>query len=163
MGHGHGALHGADGTGHDEAVMPGLRGRDATPEESAEMAALFRRFEDLRRAVELLPNGIRTVTGTDDPDLMAILASHVTGMIGRVEDGRDPQVFIQSQTLGIFFERPEAIVTEITLTDVGIAVVQTSQDPEVVAALHAHAAEVTDMVDRGMEAVHDRMASQSGN
>ena len=32
-----------------------------------------------------------------------------------------------------------------------------SPDPEVVAALHTHAAEVSDMADRGMQAVHERM------
>lgn len=34
-------MHGADGTGHDEVNMPGLRGLDATPEESAELAVMF--------------------------------------------------------------------------------------------------------------------------
>jgi len=36
-------------------------------------------------------------------------------------------------------------------------VVQTSDDPEVVVALQTHAAEVSDMVDRGMQAVHEAM------
>ena len=78
-------------------------------------------------------------------------------MIGRVEDGRDPQVFIQSPTLDILFERREKIATTIETTDEGIVVVQTSDDPEVVAALQTHAAEVSDMVDRGMQAVHEAM------
>jgi len=41
------------------------------------------------------------------------------------------------------------------------AVTQTSDDAEVVAALHKHAAEVSDMALRGMDAVHDRMMSQN--
>lgn len=163
QGHGHGMMHGADRAGHDERTMPGLRGLDASAEESAEMAELFRRFQDLRRDVMLLPNGIRTSTGTDDPDLMATLASHVTGMISRVEEGRDPQVFIQSPTLDIFFARGDAIETEIEWTDEGLVVIQTSDDPEIVAALQTHAAEVTDMVDRGMQSVHERMMMQAGN
>ena len=153
--HGHG--HGADGTGHDEATMPGLRGLDATAEESAEMAVMFRNFHLIERQVENLPNGIRTVTGSTDDDVMMALVSHVAGMIARVEDGRDPQVFIQSPTLDIFFARGADIVTEIDVTDDGIVVVQTSEDPELVEALQVHAAEVTDMADRGMHAVHERM------
>lgn len=158
MMHGHG--HGSDGTGHDEVLMPGLRGEDATIEESAEMAVMFRNFQSIDRTVENLPNGIRTVTTSSDPDTMAALVSHVTGMIQRVEEGRDPKVFIQSPTLDIFFQKGDGIETEIEVTDDGIVVTQTSADPELVAALQTHAAEVTDMADRGMRAVHERMMRQ---
>ncbi|TYB82615.1 hypothetical protein FVF75_06455 [Maritimibacter fusiformis] len=158
-----GAHHGADGTGHDEVIMPGLRGLNATPEESAELATLFRHFETLTREVENLPDGIRTVTRSSDEAVMEVLVSHVVGMIGRVETGDDPQIFIQSPTLDIFFVRADGIETEIDITDAGIVVVQTSDDPELVEALHLHAAEVSDMADRGMAAVHDMMMQRAGN
>lgn len=156
-------MHGADGTGHDMVNMPGLRGLDATPEESAELAVMFRGFETINRTVTELPNGIITVTSSTDPDVMDALNSHVYGMIARVEDGRDPQIMIQSPTLDIFFERGDRITTEIEVTDEGIVVTQTSDDPEVIAALHTHAAEVTAMADRGMDAVHDMMMERAGN
>ena len=158
-GQGHGPhRHGAGGMMmHDEATMPGLRGLDATPEESAEMAVMFRNFPAIHRSVELMPDGIRTVTGSDDPEVMDALVSHVVGMIARVEEGRDPQVFIQSPTLDVFFERGDRLVSEIEITDAAIVVTQTTQDPELLAALHLHAAEVTAMADRGMAAVHDMM------
>ncbi len=160
--HGHG--HGADGTGHDMVNMPGLRGLDATDQESEELAVMFQNFRSLSRTVELLPNGIRTVTVSDDPEVMAVLASHVIGMIDRVDEGRDPQVFIQSPTLDILFERRASITTLIDwMPDGGILVEQTSTDPEVVAALQTHAGEVTDMVDRGMQAVHEAMMRRAGN
>ena len=155
--------HGADGTGHDMTSMPGLRGIDATPEESAELANMFNGFEMISRSVELLPNGIRTVTTSEDEDLMAVLVSHVSGMINRVEEGRDPQVFIQSPTLDVLFERNDSITSEIEVTEEGIVVIQTSDDPEVVAALQTHAGEVSDMADRGMEAVHDLMMQRAQN
>ena len=158
MGQGHGMhQHGADGTGHDEVNMPGLRGVDASPEESAEIAMMFRGFRTLTREVENLPNGIRTVTNSTDPDVMDALVSHVVGMIDRVAEKRDPQIIIQSPTLDIFFLRGDRIETEIEVTDEGIVVVQTSEDPELVEALQVHAAEVSDMADRGMQAVHERM------
>lgn len=166
-GHGHGHFqghgHGADGTGHDMVNMPGLRGTDVSETETAEMALMFRQFQSITRSVDILPDGIRTVTGSDDPEVMAAIASHVTVMTDRVEQGRDPGVFIQSPTLDIFFERGDQITTEIEVTDAGIVVVQTSEDPELVAALHVHAAEVTDMADRGMDAVHERMMQRAGN
>lgn len=164
-GHGGGGMHmhGADGTGHDEVTMPGLRGQDATPEESAEIGQLFRNFMAIDRTVDNLPNGIRTVTTSNDPEVRDQLVSHVLGMLARVEEGRDPQIIIQSPTLSIFFERPEAITTEVEMIETGIVVTQTSEDPEVVKALQLHAAEVTAMADQGMHAVHQMMMERAGN
>lgn len=156
-----GHMHGADGTGHDMVTMPGLRGLDATQQESAELQAMFLKFPGLNRDVELLENGIRTYTWSDDPALAAVLTSHVTGMIARVEDGRDPKVFIQSPTLDILFVRRDTIATEIEATDTGVWVTQTSTDPEVVAALQTHAGEVSDMAARGMDAVHEMMMQRA--
>lgn len=156
-----GHMHGADGMGHDEVTMPGLRGLDASPEESAELAVMFRSFPGLNREVELLPDGIRTYTWSDDPALAAVLVSHVGGMLQRVDEGRDPKVFIQSPTLDILFARRETISTEIEVTDTGVWVTQTSTDPEVVAALQKHAGEVSDMAARGMMAVHEMMMQRA--
>ena len=152
--HMHGMMHGEGDMG---AGMPGLQGRDATPRESEELAIMFANFETMTRTVEILPNGIRTVTGSSDPEVMAVLASHVTGMIQRVEEGRDPGIFIQSPTLDIFFERGSTITTQIEMVDGGIAVTQTSDDPELVTALQVHAGEVSAMAERGMAAVHEMM------
>ncbi|MCB2012490.1 MAG: hypothetical protein KDF64_18200 [Geminicoccaceae bacterium] len=157
----HMGMRGHHGGEHDEVNMPGLRGLDATPEESAELAVMFRNFELIQREVTELPDGIRTLTWSDDPEVMATLVSHVSGMINRVEEGRDPQIFIQSPTLDIFFERHDGIESDIEVTDEGIAVTQTSDDPEIVEALHTHAGEVSDMADRGMAAVHEMMMQRA--
>lgn len=84
-------------------------------------------------------------------------------MINRVEEGDDPKIFIQSPTLDILFERRDQIKTEIETTEEGIVVVQTSDDLEVVKALHIHAAEVTDMANRGMQAVHESMMKRENH
>ena len=159
----HARHHGADGTGHDEVNMPGLKGENASARESEELAIMFRNFETLSREVTELPNGIRTVTKSSDEAVMAALASHVSGMIGRVENKDDPKIFIQSPTLDIFFARGDKIHSEIDVNDEGIVVVQTSDDPEVVAAMHTHAAEVSAMAERGMQAVHEMMMKRAGN
>lgn len=150
-------MHGANGQGHDEIIMPGLKGENATLEESEELAIMFQNFDKITRKVENLPNGIRTVTHSSDEAVMAKLVSHVVGMIGRVENLDDPKIFIQSPTLDIFFMRGDKIKFEIDVTDNGIIVTQTSNDPELVDALQTHAAEVSDMADRGMQAVHEAM------
>ena len=132
---GGGHMHGADGTGHNEINMPGLRGENATPEESAELEVMFRNFETITREVTNLPNGIRTVTRSSDEEVMNQLVSHVFGMIRRVEDKDDPEIIIQSRTMDIYFQRGNKIETEIEMTDDCIVVTQTTQDTENVAAL----------------------------
>ena len=78
-------------------------------------------------------------------------------MVTRLQEGRNPEIVIQSPTLDKLFEVYDRIDTEIELTQSGIAVLQTSTYPEVVQLLQIHAAEVSDMSERGMTAVHERM------
>jgi len=79
-------------------------------------------------------------------------------MVTRLAEGRNPEVIIQSPTLDALFDFHDEIETEIERTNDGVKVVQTSENPEVVFLLQAHAAEVSDMSLRGMVAVHERMA-----
>lgn len=69
--------------------------------------------------------------------------------------GRKPHE-INQMGISRVFQTPE-IFADLTVIENGIAVTQTSNDPELVSALHRHAAEVSEMVDRGMQAVHERM------
>ena len=85
--------------------------------------------------------------------------SHVVAMVARLEEKRDPKIIIQSPTLDKLFAQSEAIKTQITMTELGIVVSQTSSNPDVVNALQTHAGEVSDMAERGMEAVHERMSN----
>ena len=145
---------------HDEVNMPMLNGVDTTESEVSELKALFQNHKDITRSVELLPNGIKTLTETKDEELRAALIGHSAGMITRVEQGKNPQIPIQSLTLKTIFEGRDTIVTEIEITDYGIAIIQTSTDPKVVAALQEHALEVSDLAERSMEAVHEQMTKQ---
>lgn len=152
MGH-----HGGGMMQHDEVNMPGLQGENASAQESADLAVMFNNFDTITREVENLPNGIRTVTRSTDPAVMDALVNHSVGMIDRVGQLDDPKILIQSPTLDIFFVRGEAVVSEVSIEDEGLVVIQTSEDPQMIEALHTHAAEVTAMAERGMQAVHEMM------
>ena len=145
---------------HNVIGTPMLEGRDTEDYEVAELRALFENHSALTRTVENLPNGIRTVTETDDPDLRDALSSHIMSMVLRVDEKRDPEIPIQSLTLDVLFETSELITTELDHTPTGIALVQTSDDPEVVAALQTHAAEVSDLAARGMQSAHEAMMAR---
>lgn len=155
--------HSVNGMGHDMKNMPGLRGANASQAESDELAVMFENFGTITREVTNLPNGIRTVTRSSDEEVMAVLVSHIVGMVDRVARGDDPKIFIQSPTLDVLFANGAEMESQIDVTEEGIVVVRTSTNPDVVAALHIHAVEVSDMADRGMQAVHDAMARRANN
>ena len=142
--------------------LMGMGHGSATMTEHQEIHDMFASHERIRRTVTNLPNGIRTVSESDDPELAAVLASHVTGMIERVKEGRDPQLPIQSPMLEIIFRNKDKIQTTIEATAKGIVVVQASSDAETAAALQNHAAEVSDLVKRGMIAAHEGMMKRGG-
>ena len=124
---------------------------------------MFENVDTITREVTNLPNGIRTVTRSSDEDVMAALVSHIVAMVDRIERGDDPKIFIQSPTLDVLFANGAEMESLIEVTEEGIVVVRTSADPDVITALHVHAAEVSDMADRGMQAVHDAMARRVDN
>jgi hypothetical protein len=145
---------------HDEVNMPGLQGKDTTEEEVSDLKDIFRNHRDITRTVKNLPNGIRTITETKKDNLRDAVVRHVVGMVDRLEEKKDPKIIIQSPTLDVLFKGSHAIKTEINMTDLGVEVIQTSADPILVKALQKHAAEVTDMVKRGMRAVHESTSRQ---
>jgi hypothetical protein len=138
-----------------------FKGVDTTEAEETELRAMFDGHSQITRAVENLPNGIRTVTETTNPDLRDQLVSHVIGMIDRVDQGRDPKVTIQSLTLDILFKNRALIVTEMDPTDTGIIITQTSTDAETVAALQKHAGEVSDLAARGIVSAQEAMMARN--
>jgi len=146
---------------HDEVNMPGLRGKDTTDQEVNDLKEIFRSHKGISRRVSNVQNGIVTTTEAKDETLRDAIVSHVSMMVTRLQEGRNPDVIIQSPTLDALFEVYDEIETEIETTELGVKVIQTSSNPKVVRLLQTHAAEVSDMASRGMEAVHERMAGQA--
>ena len=145
---------------HDEVNMPGLQGKDTTKREVSDLKEIFQSHKGISRVITNLTDGIVTTTEAEDETLREAIVSHVSMMITRIEEGKNPEVIIQSPTLDKLFGVYNEIDTEIELTNTGVKVTQTSANPEVVKLLQTHAAEVSDMSKRGMQAVHERMAKQ---
>lgn len=156
MGQG-GMGHGGMGPG-----MMGMRGGTASATEMQELHEMLVGHDKIKRSVTNLPNGIRTLTESDDPEMKRILVSHVAGMVKRVEEGRNPRLPMQSPQLEIIFRNKDKIKTSFEPTPKGIAVTQVSDDAETVTALQKHAADVNDLVGRGMEAAHETMMRNMG-
>ena len=144
------------------AGMMGMNGGSATMDERRDIHGLLFNHDRVKRTVTNLPDGIRTVTESDDPEVAATIKKHVADMGKRVEEGRDPGLPIESPALHSIFRDKDKIKTTYETTEKGIVVVQTSTDATAVKALQDHAAEVTDLAQRGMVAAHEAMMKNGG-
>ncbi len=178
-GHGPGRMRGMDPGMHDQmgpamrgqmgpggmGMGPGMMGMTqgtATMDEHRDIQDLVFSHDRIKRTVTNLPNGIRTVTESDDPRVAAVIKKHVAEMGQRVEGGRDPNLPIESPALHAIFLDKDKIKSTYEVTEKGIIVVQTSADAGAVKALQDHAAEVTDLAQRGMVAMHEAMLRNGG-
>jgi hypothetical protein len=114
----------------------------------------------IKRTVTKLPNGIRAVTESDDPQVAQYIKDHVATMKQRMKDGK---VFnVASHTLPTIFANADKIKTQIQQTPKGVILTQTSSDPAVIVALQAHAGEVSDLARDGMVALMRSVMANGG-
>jgi len=114
--------------------------------------------DKIRRTVTRLPDGIRTVTESDDPQLARVIKVHVASMSARLNNGQEFNIF--STTLPVLFDHADKLKSNVELTAKGAIVTRVSSDPAVVAALQAHAAEVSELVRDGMAGFHRGMQAR---
>jgi hypothetical protein len=140
------------GMAHDEATMAQLQ----------VIHTMLANHDRIRRTVTNLSTGIRTTTESDDPSVAEQIKTHVAEMGKRVRAGDDPRLPIESDNLHAIFRDKDKIHTSYETTAKGIVVTQTSDDPRTVAALQAHASEVTDLVQGGVAALQAAMMKNHG-
>jgi hypothetical protein len=144
------------------AGMMGMRHDSTTMAQMALIHEMVANHDRITRSVTNLPDGIRTVTESDDSSIARRIREHVASMNTRVGAGDDPELPIESAALRAIYKGRDKIRTVTELTTRGVVVVQTSTDSALVVALQEHAAEVSDLVQRGMIAMHERMMKSGG-
>jgi len=155
----HGADHGMAGHGPMAGATAMLTKQDAGS--AADMGVvhdLLMNHTRIKRTVINLPNGIRTVTESDDPKVAQAIKAHVASMSQRLKDGREFNIF--STTLPVLFENRDKISSVVEVTENGSIVTRTSTDAKVVAALQGHAAEVTELTQEGPVAMRRGMMAR---
>jgi len=155
----HGTEAGAGGHGPMAGATAMLTKQDAGS--SADMGLvhdLLTNHTKIKRTVTNLPNGIKTVTESDDPQVAQTIKAHVASMSQRLKDGREFNIF--STTLPVLFENRDKIKSVVEVTEKGSVVTRTSTDAKVVAALQGHAAEVTELAQEGMVAMRRGMMTR---
>lgn len=159
MGQGRGHGPGAGGRGPMGGPTAMLTKQDAnSATDMGVVMDLVHNNTKIKRTVTKLPDGIRTVTESDDPKIAQDIKVHVASMSGRLKDGREFNLF--STTLPVIFDNAKNIKSVVEMTDRGVIVTRTSTDPKVVAALQAHASEVTELVQEGPTAFHRGMSAR---
>lgn len=137
-----------------------MRGAAGHRSEMQNAHDLIAAHDDISRKVEKLPNGIRTETTTEDSALVPVLQKHVAEMAALIESGG--RIRNWDPLFATIFDHREAIRMEIENTPRGVVVVETSDDPRVVALIQAHAAKVDDFVARGDAAYRESTPVPAG-
>jgi hypothetical protein len=164
FGRSHAMRHGMMGQGMmGHGMMGHMMGRDAAT--AGDMSAIHELaigHDRIRRSVTNLPDGIRTITESDDPRIAQLIREHVARMGQRVRTGKMMGVPIESPAVHRIYANKDKIRTTSEATPAGIVVTQTSGDPDIVALLQEHAVEVSDLVGGGMAAMHAAMMKNHG-
>ena len=145
-GKGHGCGEGQKGT--KEA---GQKGHGRPEMQNAHF--LVTNHDRLERTVEEIPNGVQTVTTTDDPELVEPLRKHVQEMSAVLEEGGHIRQW--DPLFAEIFQHGEAIQIEIEEIEDGVRVTETSDDEEVVKLIRAHASKIDQFLARGREACRE--------
>lgn len=144
------------------AQQPAAPSQSTATAEMGVIHALIAGHDAIRRTVTNLPDGIRTVTEADDPQIAKAIRDHVASMNQRVDSRSDPELPDESPALKSILRNGDKVRTTVELIGKGAIEVQISKDPEIVAALQSHALEVSDLVKRGMEAMMEAMMKNGG-
>ena len=118
---------------------------------------LFANRGQIHRTVKEIPNGIQAVTESDDPNVTALIQSHVPKMYQRIDNGQTFPMIRMVATLPTMFSNANRYQRQYELTSKGIIVTETSDDREMLDVIREHAREVTGFVEEGMPAMIENM------
>lgn len=130
----------------------GMRGDPSHRADRADFHFLLTHRHEIQRRVTPLPNGIETVTESENPKVTTVLQRHVQAMHKRLQEGRP--IHRRNPFFAEVFAHGDQIEMQITKTDRGVQVKETSSDPYVVRLIQAHAEVVNQFLANGMAEMH---------
>lgn len=104
----------------------------------------------IQRTVTIIENGVAATTESDDPAVATLIKDHTLAMQTRMVEGL--QVRTWDPVFKELFARHEHVKLTVELTEKGVRIVETGDDPETVRLLRSHASGVTDFVRVGSAA-----------
>lgn len=110
---------------------------------------LLANHDRIDRQVRDLPNGVRTITTSDDPRVAELIRTHVRQMKDRYE--RDQPIRRMDPLFRELFEHRHEASLQIKEIPGGVEVLHTSSNPQVVRLIRQHARHfVSGVADQGM-------------
>lgn len=104
---------------------------------------------EIRREVEDIPGGVRTVTTSSVPEVTQAIRTHVRQMKCRIEEGRS--IRRMDPLFREIFQHHDEIEMRVEDVPGGVRVVETSEDPQVTLLIRQHARRaVSEFVEGGM-------------
>ena len=157
MGMGRGGPGGPGGMG----MGRGGPGRDDRHDADHEVFQfLLSNHEKIKRTVTERPDGVETRTESEDPEIAKKIQEHVKWMEYRIENTNP--IRMRDPLFAEIFRNTDKITMKHENTEKGVRVIETSDDPKVVALIQAHAKVVSGFVERGFaEAMKNHAVPQS--
>lgn len=127
----------AQGQGSGRGRMGGMAMDAAAQADMQVFHALIDQRAQIVRKVTPRPNGVETVTESDDPAVAKLIRTHVEAMSARVKEARP--IHLRDPLFAEVFKHADKIALEMEATPKGIRVVETSTDAYTVKLIQAHA------------------------
>ena len=108
---------------------------------------LLTNHEKITRKVKELPNGVETLTESNDPEIADKIKEHVQWMEYRIKETNP--IRMRDPLFRELFQHTDKIVMKHEDTEKGVRVTETSDDPYVAKLIKAHAETVSGFVARG--------------
>jgi hypothetical protein len=113
---------------------------------------LLEHHKDIRRTVKKLENGVESLTESDKPEIARKIQEHVPAMYERLKSGKGVRYW--DPLFAEAFKHGKKMKMTIENTKTGVKVVETSDQPDVVKIIQAHADVVSKFVEKGFEEAH---------
>lgn len=108
---------------------------------------LIEHRESIHRTVTNLPNGVETVTESDDPNVASMIQTHVEAMYDRMEN--ENPIRMRDPIFRAIFANATKINLEIEHTESGVRVIETSDDAYAAKLVQEHAKVVSLWIKNG--------------
>jgi hypothetical protein len=143
---------GCCGTMHGAGMQGGgmQRGMMRDPAQAADMQGfhqLIAHRTEIVRTVMLRPDGVETLTESENPDVAGLIQTHVAAMLARVKEQRP--IHQRDPLFREIFANADKIAARSEPTAKGVRVVETSTDPYVAKLIQAHAEVVSAFLANG--------------
>lgn len=128
----------------------GMRGGGMMGGDMRTIHQLFANHNLIDRKVEEIPGGIRAITESENPQIAALIKTHVAKMYQRMDNNQGIPMMMMSSTLPTMAENSDRYNRELKITSKGIVVTETSNDPDMISVIRDHAQEINQFVKEGM-------------